>query len=87
MNIIKKDGRIEELKKDKIKVSIENAAKDSATILNNSDVELLVSDIMETLKKLREDGNTSSYEVSGVVLHTLNKNKFGDILNSYSENE
>ncbi|WP_061996714.1 ATP cone domain-containing protein [Clostridium sp. ATCC 25772] len=87
MNIIKKNGRIEELKKDKIKVSIENAAKDSATMLNNSDVELLVSDIMKTLKKLRRDGDTSSYEVSGVVLHILNKNKFDDILNSYAQNE
>lgn len=87
MNIIKKNGRIEEFKKDKIKVSIENAAKDSATMLNNSDVELLVSDIMKTLKKLRGDGDTSSYEVSGVVLHILNKNKFDDILNSYAQNE
>ncbi|NEU04324.1 ATP cone domain-containing protein [Clostridium senegalense] len=87
MNIIKKNGRIEELKKDKIKVSIENAAKDSASMLNNSDVELLVSDIMKTLKELRGDGDTSSYEISGVVLHTLNKNKFDDILNSYAQNE
>ncbi|MBS5939624.1 ATP cone domain-containing protein [Clostridium sp.] len=86
MKIIKKDGRIEEFNIKKIKTSIENAARDSESMLNESDLKIITSDIENALLKIRKDTLiTSSYEVIGVIFEILKRNGFNSVLKSYVE--
>ena len=82
MNIIKKDGRIEEFKIEKLSTSLSNAASDLNFTLNKSDINIIAKDVEETLKSIRKDnGETSSYEV--IVIDTLKNEKFSDVLRAY----
>ncbi|WP_315114818.1 ATP cone domain-containing protein [Clostridium intestinale] len=84
MEIIKKDGRIESFNKKKLSTSIENSARDNETYLNESDLNFLVGYIENMIKNLRKDNsNTSSYEIKGLVSEALIDNGFKDILNKY----
>lgn len=84
MKIIKKDGRIEEFNINKIKTSIENAAKDSGSFLNSSDLRILSSDIEKTIRTIRKDSLiTSSYEVTGIIINILKDDGFNNILRAY----
>ncbi|SHI28140.1 ATP cone domain-containing protein [Clostridium intestinale] len=84
MEIIKKDGRIEIFNKKKLSTSIENSARDNETYLNESDLNFLVGYIENMVKNLRKDNsNTSSYEIKGLVSEALIDNGFKDILNKY----
>lgn len=86
MKIIKKDGRIEEFNIKKVKTSIENAARDSESMLNESDLKIITSDIENTLLKIRKDTLiTSSYEVIGVIFEILKRDGFNSVLKSYVE--
>ena len=86
MKIIKKDGRIEEFNIKKVKTSIENAARDSESMLNESDLKIITSDIEKTLLKIRKDTLiTSSYEVIGVIFEILKRDGFNSVLKSYVE--
>lgn len=86
MKIIKKDGRLEEFNINKIKTSIGNAASDSGSILNESDLKIIVSDIEKTIITIRKDSLiTSSYEVIGIIFNILRKNGFNSILKYYVE--
>lgn len=86
MKIIKKDGRIEDFNINKIKTSIENAASDSETMLNESDLNILVSDIKKILEETRKESFiTSSYEVVGVIFNILKRDGFSKLLSSYVE--
>ncbi|NLK94903.1 MAG: hypothetical protein GX275_06900 [Clostridiales bacterium] len=85
MNLLKKDGRVEEFNKNKIYTSIKNAASDiSEAALNESDLNLVVNDVVELLEKIRIDGTkTSSYEVIGVIQEVLSKFGFNQVLHQY----
>ncbi|WP_238903358.1 ATP cone domain-containing protein [Clostridium sp. YIM B02506] len=84
MEIIKKDGRKEIFNKKKLSTSIENSARDNETYLNESDLNFLVGYIENMIKNLRKDNsNTSSYEIKGLVSEALIDNGFKDILNKY----
>lgn len=83
MNIIKKDGRVQEFTKDKLKTSINNSAKDANFSLTESDLNLLVSDMYKKLLSIRVTGDTSSYEVIGIVVNVLKENKFDQIVCAY----
>lgn len=86
MKIIKKDGRTEEFNINKIKTSIENAASDSETMLNESDLNILISDIKKILEETRKESFiTSSYEVIGVIFNILKRDGFSKLLKSYVE--
>lgn len=86
MQVIKKDGRLEDFKLTKIKTSIENSANEVGVILNESDLIILVKDIESKLLKIREDRLiTSSYEVIGVVFSILKRDGFRKVLKSYIE--
>ena len=45
MKVIKKDGRLQELDIEKIKISILSATNESKELLNESEVKILVDDI------------------------------------------
>lgn len=86
MKIIKKDGRLEEFNISKIKTSIENAASDSESMVNESDLNILVDDIEKLLINIRKDSLvTSSYEVIGVIFEIFKRDGFNSILKAYVE--
>ena len=84
MQVIKKDGKLQELEANKIKVSILNATSETKALLNESDVNVLVKDIIKAIENLRSEyGNTSSYEITGVVVDMLKRDGFEDVVSSY----
>ncbi|MDZ5252467.1 ATP cone domain-containing protein [Clostridium sp. LIBA-8841] len=86
MNIIKKDGRIEEFKIEKLSTSLSNAANDLNLTLNKSDVKIITEDVEKIIKSIRLNNEaTSSYEVVGVLISSLKDEKFSEILKAYIE--
>lgn len=84
MQVIKKDGRLQELEANKIKVSILNATSETKALLNESDINVLVKDIVKSIENLRSEyGNTSSYEIIGVVVDVLKRDGFEEVVSSY----
>ena len=81
MKVIKKDGRLQDFDLEKIKSSILSATNDSKELLNESDVKILVEDINSKMKEVKKDGeDTSSYEISGIVIAILKRDGFSDII-------
>lgn len=85
MNIIKKDGRIEEFKIEKLSTSLSNAANDLNLTLNKSDLKIITEDVEKIIKSIRSNEATSSYEVVGILISTLKNEKFSEILKAYIE--
>ena len=84
MDVIKRDGRVQELDKEKIRISILNSSSNTNQMLNESDIIILVKDIVEKLVHLRTGyGNTSSYEIMGTVIDVLKRDGFDMIISSY----
>ncbi|EOR27783.1 MULTISPECIES: ATP cone domain-containing protein [Clostridium] len=86
MKIIKKNGRLEDFNIKKVKISIENAARDSGAMVNESDLKIIIKDVEKYLLNIRKDSLiTSSYEVIGVVFEVLKRDGFKSILKAYME--
>ena len=86
MKIIKKNGRLEEFSIKKVEISIENAARDSGAMVNESDLKIIIKDVEKYLLNIRKDSLiTSSYEVIGVVFEVLKRDGFKSILKAYME--
>ena len=86
VQVIKKDGRLQELDANKIKISILNATSGTKALLNESDIKIIVKDIIKIIEDLRSEyGNTSSYEIVGVVVEVLKRDGFDDVISSYIE--
>lgn len=87
MQIIKKDGRLQEFDEKKIFTSVDNASRDVSTIvLNESDIKVLVADIIKQINIIRKDGTpTSSYEVTGVMIQVLKRDGFNEVIKSFIE--
>ena len=83
MKVIKKDGRLQELNVDKIMGSILNATIEKKLLLNESDVKIIAEDVIRCIKSIRKEGNTSSYEITGVVISILSRDGFEDVISSY----
>ena len=84
MKVIKKDGRLQELDQSKIQVSILNATRGQKALLNESDAKIIAEDVVSCIKKFRgEEYNTSSYEITGVVISILDRDGFDDVISSY----
>lgn len=84
MNIIKKDTRVEKFEVEKLERSIKNSAKDIGFELNSSDVKLISTEVLKKLNLIHGNvGTTNSYEVIGVTIEILKKNKFDIIVPSY----
>lgn len=84
MKVIKKDGRLQELDNDKIRTSILNATVKEKTLLNESDIKIIVEDVINCIKSFRgEEYNTSSYEITGVIINILSRDGFHDVISSY----
>ena len=84
MKVVKKDGRLQELDQDKIEVSILNSTRDEKALLNESDAKIIAEDVVSCIKEFRgEEYNTSSYEITGVVISILARDVFDDVISSY----
>lgn len=84
MKVIKKDGRLQELDPKKIEVSILNSTRDQKSLLNESDVKIVVEDVISCIKRIRgEEYNTSSYEITGIVISILARDGFDDVISSF----
>ena len=84
MKVIKKDGRLQELDRSKIEVSILNATRGQKALLNESDAKIIAEDVVSCIKEFRgEEYNTSSYEITGVVISILDRDGFDDVIRSY----
>ena len=60
MNVIKKDGSLQDLNIGKIETSIINASNDINFSLNSADIKDISNEIVTVLNKIRKD-NTSTY--------------------------
>jgi len=85
MKVLKKDGKVQEFNEKKIYTSILNAATDIRKYeLNESDLKVIVSDIIRKISFIRKDGTpSSSYEIKGVIISVLLSNGFTDVFESY----
>ncbi|WP_195999966.1 ATP cone domain-containing protein [Clostridium sp. 1001271B_151109_B4] len=84
MKVIKKDGSIQSFDANKITNSILNATRDNQALLNESDIKIIIEDVIDRIKKIRrENDSTSSYEITGVVISVLDRDGFGDVINSF----
>ncbi len=86
MDVIKRDGRLQELDVTKIKTSILNSSLDSNRIINESDLKILTNGVVKKLNSLRgEAGMTSSYEILAIVISILKSEGFTEIASAYLE--
>lgn len=84
MRVVKRNGKFEDFKIQKLERSIKNSASDINIVFNNSDIKLLCNEIMKELSVACKDNDlTSSYEIVGVTLSVLKNNNFGKVINSY----
>ena len=84
MNVIKRDGTIQEFVVEKIRLSILNASIDGKNIINESDLKILSSEIVKKITELRgNEGVTSSYEIIAITMEVLAKDGFSDIAKEY----
>ncbi|SFU70818.1 ATP cone domain-containing protein [Clostridium sp. DSM 8431] len=88
MKVIKKDGRIQEFDKEKIYGSLNNAVVGmDEEKFNESDIRVLVSDIVNKINSIRKDNDsTSSYEIRGIIADALIEDGFSDVLDIYLNN-
>lgn len=85
MKLIKKDGRLQEFDSSKIRISVQNAARDTeSVILNESDIKIIVEDVEKKLQELRRnDSPTSSYEIIGILSNVLVEDGFETVFREY----
>ena len=85
MMIIKKDGRLQDFDENKIKTSIGNAARSiSQAPLNEADIKIISADVVNTIRSIRKNNdNTSSYEIIGVIVDTLKKDGFREVIKEF----
>ena len=82
MNIIKKNGRVEEFDISKIKQSLLNVSAEINEPFTDGDIKIVESEVLNILKIINR-GETSSYEIFAIVLHALKKLNFNDVGKSY----
>lgn len=84
LKVIKKNKEIELFLKEKLKSSILGASNDSKTILNESDLNLIVNEVLKKLRYIRgENGITSTYEIRSVTIEVLKEFEFIGIIKEY----
>ena len=75
MKVIKRDGRLQELDLEKIKISILSATNESKELLNESDVKILVEDINSKIKEVRK-----YWEEAGIDMENMSDDELEEEL-------
>ena len=84
MLVIKRKGNIQDLDMDKISASIVNSADDIKFTLTQSDINIVLNQIKKNLAELTKGNrSTSTYEIRGLVYHSLIDNGFKAVVRSY----
>lgn len=85
--IIKRNGKVEDFKPEKIQISIENAALELGFKLTNSDLNIISKSVEEHINILHkgEDEKTNVYEVRSLIQFSLNNMGFPQIATKYGE--
>ena len=84
LKVIKKSKEFELFSKEKLKSSILGASIDNKTVLNESDLNLILNEILKKLRNIRgENGITSIYEIRAVTIEVLKEFKFVGIVKEY----
>ena len=84
MKVVKKDGSIESFDANKIANSILNATRDKKALVNESDIKMIIEDVIDRRKKFKVgNDSTSSYEITGVVISMLDRDGFDDVISSF----
>lgn len=84
MNIIKKDGRIQELSMNKLRLSLQNASDDIDAPLTQSDISSLIEDINREFKQLKVK-IIPSKQVEDIVYNVLLDHGFNELAEFYGE--
>lgn len=88
LNVVKKDGRIDKFNIEKIKTSVGNSAADSNIQLTKKDLDIIARETKRTIVEVRgEDGQTSSYEIRGVIVRVLKELGFRQIAEDFYKGE
>lgn len=88
--VVKKSGRLEKYKEDKLSRSIKNAADRAGMPLNSSDISIILKDISNRLFHGDDKKVTETKEVRDMVIEILEKDgysKIRDAYESYSKNQ
>lgn len=84
LRVIKKNLKEVDFVADKIKTSVANSASDVNFTLNQTDLNLISSDVEKKLIQMRgRDGKTSSYEIQSIVLESLCELGFQEVSDSF----
>ena len=88
LNVVKKDGRIDKFNIEKIKTSVGNSASDSNIQLTKKDLDIIARETKRTIVEVRgENGQTSSYEIRGVIVRVLKELGFRQIEEDFYKGE
>lgn len=88
MKIIKRKLNVENFDPDKLITSIINASQDAKEPLTWSDINLIKTRVERKIKFLRQDDtDTSSYEVTGIIIEVLQEYGFINVLIAYLDYE
>ena len=88
LKVVKRDGRIIDFDLERVKVSVENSARDSHIQVSSKELDLIGKSVENTIRKVRgEGGITSTYEIRGVVVRVLKEMGFKNIAKDFYEGE
>ncbi|HCW72731.1 MAG TPA: hypothetical protein DHM90_01855 [Clostridiaceae bacterium] len=88
LKVVKRDGRISDFARDRIKISVANSARDSEIQVTEKELELIADSVEKTIVKVRgADGITSTYEIRGVVVRVLKEMGYRNIAKDFYEGE
>lgn len=88
MQVRKRNGFIRNFKTIKIEYSIINSANDVGIFLTESDIKLLVHEILYMITKVHKDSLSrviSTYELKGMVYCALINEGFSEVAESYMD--
>lgn len=82
MNVVKKDGRIQDLSLNKIKLSLQKASDDINAPLTQSDIENLIEDINRKFKTIKVKIIPAA-QIQDVVYNVLLDSGFNELAEYY----
>jgi len=82
MQIIKKNGSLQDFDKAKLERTITAASDSILQRMNSSDASFLAEKVEEKINSIRAD-KTSSFEIFAIVLYVLKSEGFAPVADSY----
>lgn len=83
MEVIKRDGRVQQFDMNKIMITIERASDEANTPMNDSDINIVTGAIKYMVKTENAD-RISVENIQNIVINSLNSNGFNSVAKYYS---